>query len=109
MLYRFRSKATGDVVMLGKHARRVLAILGKDPDGPGIVLPEQIPASIAALRAAVAQEEAWRAASAAQKDEPPQTHDEERDDVTLRMRVAPLLDMLQRCERAGCEIVWGVE
>ncbi|MDW8337472.1 MAG: DUF1840 family protein, partial [Tepidimonas sp.] len=35
MLYRFKSKATGDVVMLEPNGRRVLEILGKDPDAPG--------------------------------------------------------------------------
>ena len=50
MLYRFKSKAAGDVVMLEPNGKQVLEILGKDPAHPGIILPEQMPAAIQALR-----------------------------------------------------------
>lgn len=109
MLYRFKSKATADVVMLEPNGRRVLEILGKDPDAPGIVLPQQIPAAIEALRAAVAAEEAEeqrRREEAQARGEPLQEPAEER--VPLRVRVAPFIDMLQLCQREGCEVVWGV-
>jgi hypothetical protein len=109
MLYRFKSKATGDVVMLEPNGRRVLEILGKDPSGPGIILPEQIPAAIEALRAAVAAEEAEaerRRREAEEKGEEPLEPVEER--VPLRTRVAPFIEMLQHCQREGSEVVWGV-
>lgn len=107
MLYRFQSKATGDVVMLEASGRRVLQIVGKDPDGPGIILPEQMAAAIAALLAAVQQEEAAHqaavdAARAAGKPEP------RVEGITLRQRTHPMLDMLRRCAKAEKEIVWGV-
>jgi len=110
MLYRFKSKAAGDVVMLAPTGRRVLEILGKDPNGPGIILPQQIPAAIDALRAAVEQEEAQARrereeeahARGDELTEPP----EER--VPLRTRVAPFIAMLQHCQREQCEVVWGV-
>ncbi|MFN3611889.1 DUF1840 domain-containing protein [Tepidimonas sp.] len=109
MLYRFKSKATGDVVMLQPNGRRVLEILGKDPEGPGIILPQQIPAAIEALRAAVAAEEAEaerkRQEAEAQGEEPALPPDER---VPLRARVAPFIEMLQHCQREGCEVVWGV-
>ena len=38
MLYRFKSRATADLVMLEASGRRVLEILGKDPASPGILL-----------------------------------------------------------------------
>ena len=28
--------------------------------------------------------------------------------VSLRMRIAPFIEMMQRCQQAGVEIVWGV-
>jgi len=71
VLYRFKSKASGDLVMLGPNGKQVLEILGKDPSGPGIILPEQMPDAVKALREAVFEEEAehqrevqerWRAA-----------------------------------------------
>ena len=109
MLYRFKSKATGDVVMLEPNGRQVLQILGKDHDGPGIIMPEQIPAAIEALRAAVAAEEAEQARrreeAQAQGEEPTEPLEER---VPLRVRVAPFIEMLQHCQREGCEVVWGV-
>ncbi|TSE22680.1 DUF1840 domain-containing protein [Tepidimonas aquatica] len=106
MLYRFKSKATGDVVMLEPNGRQVLQILGRDPDGPGIIMPEQIPAAIEALRAAVEAEQARRREEAQAQGEEPTEPLEER--VPLRVRVAPFIEMLQHCQREGCEVVWGV-
>lgn len=109
MLYRFKSKATGDVVMLEPNGRQVLEILGKDPDGPGIILPEQLAGAMDALRAAVAAEEAEvqrkREEAEANGEELPVPPEER---VPLRSRVAPFIEMLQHCQREGCEVVWGV-
>ena len=49
MLYRFKSKNMGDVIMLEANGRQVLEIIGKTPDPRGIILPEQMPAASAAL------------------------------------------------------------
>ncbi|MDO9480016.1 MAG: DUF1840 domain-containing protein [Hydrogenophaga sp.] len=106
-LYRFKSRETGDLVMLEPTGQRVLDILGKDPSGPGIILPEQMAAAVQALRDAVVQEEAeqkrLKEEAEANGDLPP-----EFDVVSLRLRCAPFIEMLQRCEQAGVEIVWGV-
>ena len=107
MLYKFKSKAAGDLIMLEPNGRRVLEIIGKGAEPKGIILPEQMPAAIAALEAAVARDEAEHKASAGEaKDKgetPPRT-----EGVSLRQRAVPFLDMLRRCEKAGHEIVWGV-
>jgi hypothetical protein len=107
MLYRFKSKATGDVVMLEANGKQVLEILGKDPSGPGILLYAQMPAAIEALQAAVAHDEAEQArrhqeAEAAGDAAP------EPDRVSLRTRVTPFIEMLRHCMREECEVVWGV-
>ncbi|MDO9603908.1 DUF1840 domain-containing protein [Hydrogenophaga sp.] len=106
-LYRFKSRETGDLVMLEPTGQRVLDILGKDPSGPGIILPEQMSAAVQALRDAVEQEEAeqkrLKEEAEANGELPP-----EFDAVSLRLRSAPFIEMLQRCEQAGVEIVWGV-
>jgi hypothetical protein len=107
MLYKFKSKAAGDLIMLEPNGRRVLQIIGKDAGPKGIILPEQIPGAIAALEAAVAREEADQKALAdqakAKGEAPPRV-----ESVSLRQRAVPFLDMLRRCEKAGQEIVWGV-
>ncbi|RJP71434.1 DUF1840 domain-containing protein [Hydrogenophaga sp.] len=106
-VYRFKSRETGDLVMLSQHGKRMLEILGKDPQGPGIVLPEQMPAAIDAIRAAIQADEALqkrlKEEAEARGDLPPDF-----DHVSLRMRSAPFIEMLQRCQKAGVEMVWGV-
>lgn len=106
MLYKFKSKAAGDLIMLEPNGRRVLEIIGKDPAPKGIILPADMPAAMTALEAAIRQEEADQAAFAEQAkadgDVPAPSA------VSLRQRAVPFLDMLRRCERAGHEIVWGV-
>ena len=107
MLYKFKSKAAGDLIMLEPNGRQVLEIIGKDAQPKGIILPEQMPAAISALEGAVEKDEAEHKAmleEARAKGEPPPRLDA----VSLRQRAVPFLDMLRRCEKAGQEIVWGV-
>ena len=107
MLYKFKSKAAGDLIMLEPNGRRVLQIIGKDAQPQGIILPEQIPAAVGALEAAIAREEADQKAmieeAKAKGETPPRF-----DAISLRQRAVSFLDMLRRCEKAGEEIVWGV-
>ena len=108
MLYKFKSKAAADLIMLQPHGRRLLDIIGKDHSlAKGILLPEQMPAAIAALEAAIAREEAAQKAASeeavARGEEPPRF-----EGVSLRQRATPFIEMLRRCEKAGKEVVWGV-
>ncbi len=99
MLYKFKSKAAGDVIMLEANGRRVLEIIGKDAGPTGIILPEQMPAAIAALHAAIKLEE---------------SHDQDAEapipgeGLGLRQRAVPFIEMLERNQKAGHEVVWGV-
>lgn len=107
MLYKFKSKAAGDLIMLEPNGRRVLEIIGKAPGPQGIIEPPQMPAAVQALEAAIVREEAEQQAAIeqarAEGKVPPKFAD-----VSLRQRALPFIDMLRRCEAAGKEIVWGV-
>ena len=106
-LYRFKSRETSDLVMLQPHGQRILEVLGKDPDAPGIIQPAEMTAGVQALRAAADAEEAEQK----RLQEEAQARGEvlpEFDQVGLRLRSVPFIDMLQRCEKAGVDIVWGV-
>jgi len=110
MLYKFKSPAAANLIMLEPNGRQILTILGKnDPTTllKGILLPQDMPAAIKTLEAAIAQDEAlWheRVQQAQAKGEPlPRP-----DAVTLRQRAVPFIEMLQRCHRAEKEIVWGI-
>jgi hypothetical protein len=111
MLFKFKSKAAGDLIMLEANGRHVLDIIGKDTspaaDGKGILLPEELAGAMAALQAAVATEEAARQAAVAEAlaehRTPPRF-----EAIGLRTRAQPFIEMLRRCHAAGKEIVWGV-
>jgi len=107
MLYKFKSKSTADLIMLEPNGRRVLEIIGKTPGPQGIILSSQIAAAVGALESAVAAEDALAAQARAESPE----EDEETvrpQGVSLRQRVAPLIDMLRRSEREGHDVTWGV-
>jgi len=111
MLYIFKSKAAGDVIMLEPNGERILQIIGKEPGPKGIVLPEQMPAAIAALEQAVAQSQRQGAQTTpTDKAEKTDAQDDTAaaDRVSLSQRAAPFIDMLQRCHKEGKAIVWGV-
>jgi hypothetical protein len=106
-IFRFKSRETGDLVMLSQHGKHMLEILGKDPSGSGIIQPQDMPAAAQTLREAALQEDAEQKrliAEAQARGEPPPAFDV----VSLRMRTAPFIEMMQRCQQAGVEIVWGV-
>ncbi|MDB5958564.1 DUF1840 domain-containing protein [Ramlibacter sp.] len=108
MLYKFKSKAAGDLIMLEPNGRRVLEIIGKDAGAKGIILPEEMPAATRALEAAIQREEADQQAANETAKAKGQVAARLEGGVSLRQRAVPFLDMLRRCSQAGKEIVWGV-
>ncbi|MEO8249911.1 MAG: DUF1840 domain-containing protein [Burkholderiales bacterium] len=110
MIYKFKSRATGDLIMLEADGRQMLEIIGKHAGPQGIILPDEMEEAVTKLRAAIDRAEKQPPAEAAPK--PPRTDGygevpAERD-VTLRQRAVPFIDMLHECKAAGKEIVWGV-
>ena len=111
MLYKFKSKAAADLIMLQANGQRVLSLMGKETGAPGgdkgILLPQDMAAAIAALEAAIVQEEAQqkaaKEAALSRGETPPRV-----EGISLRQRAVPMIDMLRRCERAGEAVVWGV-
>lgn len=106
MIYKFKSKAAGDVIMLGPTGDKVLALIGKDKTAQGIIEPAQMPAAIQALSDAVVADDAARAASkdAAAADEPGGA----REAISLRQRAWPLVELLKRAHAADEPVTWGV-
>lgn len=98
MLYKFKSKNAGDLIMLEPDGKHVLEAIGKSPGAQGIILAADIPAAISALQAAIAKEEL---ASKAEGVEP-------LDGPGLRQRAVPFIDMLRLNQKSGDDIVWGV-
>lgn len=112
MLYRFKSQATADTVMLQATGEQLLTLMGKEVAPQGIITVAQMPAAIAALNQAVLDSEALGNDAAAdttpRSAHAPAEEAANTDPIRLRQRVAPLVAMLKECEAAGKDVVWGV-
>lgn len=104
MIYKFKSKAAGDVIMLAPGGDAVLRIIGQEPAAKGIIETADMPAAIKAIEQAVAADEAARKQSPSDDDE---AKPGKGDGVTLRQRAWPLLEMMKRSHASGEPIVWG--
>lgn len=108
MLYKFKSKAAADLIMLEPQGRQILEIIGKAPGSSGIVTAAQIPGAISALEAAVASSEAQPLAPEGQDAEEEDDQGARADTVKLRQRAAPFIEMLRKSAAEKADVVWGV-
>ena len=103
MIYKFKSKASGDVIMMGARGHEVLRVIGMEPTPEGRMEPASLPAAITAIEEAIAQQdmhtrrvdERSGAGTAANTSW-----------VTLRQRTGPLVAMMKRARAENDEIVW---
>lgn len=107
MLYRFKSKAGADVLMMADSADAVLRLMGRDPAPQGILESAALPGYVQQLEAGVAADEAQfqqtvDEARAAGQPAP------RRQGVSLRQRAWPLRELMQRSIKEGADVVWGV-
>ena len=107
MLYKFKSKAGGDVIMMGPTGDQMLSLLGRTPSPQGIITKADMASAITALEKAVSDDQASAAnavADAAKAGEPAP----KREGIQLHQRAAPLLDLMRHAQRENEDIVWGV-
>jgi Domain of unknown function (DUF1840) len=97
MIYKFKSAATGDVIMLGAHGDQLLKLLGREPAAQGIIEVADMPAASATLLAAISKDET-----------PPEDDEAAQPAVGLRQRLWPMIEMLRRAHEANAAVVWGV-
>ena len=107
MIYKFKSKAAGDILMMGPNGDALMRIIGREPAPKGIIEPGAMAAAVAAIELAIQTEEAARAeaeAEAAARGDtlPP------REGVAIRPRLWPMVEMLKRAASANEPVVWGV-
>lgn len=106
----FKSGAAADVIYFGDVARRMMELMGKDPDAKGIVTVEQLPDAIARLKTAIAADRE-RHRKLVQEDERSNEVAEgggTRPAVSLTQRALPLLAMLEESLAEKKPVVWGV-
>jgi hypothetical protein len=106
----FQSPASGDVIMFGDVAKRMMKLMGKEPSDKGIVTVEQLPDAIARIKAAIEEDKRDRAGR--NPEDLPQTEKAEgggsRPYVSLSQRALPLLELLEWSLKKQKPVVWGV-
>lgn len=103
MIYEFKSRATGSVIMTEDVAEKLLKIIGKEPGLTGIVTVEQLPAAVAALRNDLPAEGSDEVGESTDDD-----NDEPQSSVSLQQRAFPLIEMMETALKAGKDVTWGV-
>jgi hypothetical protein len=113
MIVIFQSPASGDVIMFGDVAQRMMKLMGKDVTDKGIVTVEQLPEAIARLKAAIEEDKQQRAGL--QEEDLPRTEPAaasggqgSRPFVSLTQRAVPLLELLEWSLKKKKPVVWGV-
>jgi hypothetical protein len=105
MPYKFKCKATGDILMTSLIGDYLLRVIGKAVDRPGILLSDDIAPAIRALELAVREEQAHLSGGPGRADF---IASERQDEVTLRQCTWPLIEMMKRARSERQAIVWGV-
>ncbi|WP_137938763.1 DUF1840 domain-containing protein [Chitinivorax sp. B] len=114
MLYIFKSKASGDVIMLDTNGKEILNLLGKDPEErKGIFTIEQLPTAISVLKMAIQTDHSkpideveGEEDNTDDQETEPKTKPSER--IKLYQRAFPLLEMMERSLIKQVPVTWGV-
>ena len=113
----FKSQATGDLVMIDKHAEALLQHIGKTATAAGVLEPADMAHALTVLRAIEDPRDAQAAARAERAAEAPADDEEESpglslsfqdEPVSLRHRAVPLIRLIEQAQAEGKPIVWGV-
>jgi len=105
MIYKFRSKAAGDTLMLGPQGDQFLRVIGREPSVQGILEPAAMASVLQALQQAIEADDAVRARQGA---DDAVLEAAGQDPVSLRRRLWPMVEMIRRAQAADQPVVWGV-
>lgn len=104
MLVRFSSTKTESIIMFGDSAVQLIKMLGATGNVPGALNANDLPAAIQRLQAALQSVPANKPEESAANDQ--DDNKEKEPAIDLAKRAAPLLDLLQRAQRAQTPVMW---
>jgi len=103
MIHQFQTKNAAPVIMLDDLTQRIFNAIGRPFENQGIFLPEQIPAYIERLQAAINAEQNDASSSSASDD-----NDDQLAGLSpLGRRAYPFLELLRRAQESQEPVVWG--
>jgi Domain of unknown function (DUF1840) len=108
MIYEFKSKATGNLIMTQGVGDAVLQAMGKTISAKGIITVGEMPAAISALKAAVQIDKSRNVANVPAATSKQDDGNDQEPIITLSQRALPMLEMLHKALLGQQDIVWGV-
>jgi hypothetical protein len=102
MIITFKTKAYGDITMLGDDALKLIKIAGHGGTVPGAIAADDLAEAIRRLKAAVAKDTEESAASDSGGDD-----DAGDRKVGLAQRAFPLIEMFEAALAADAPVMWG--
>ena len=103
MLVRFKSKAYADITMFADVAVKLLKLMGHSGAVPGAISAQEIPASLARLKAGLAAEETG---AGEQTDTNFNAADQSEQPVSLKRRAWPLIELLEAAVERDEFVMW---
>jgi Domain of unknown function (DUF1840) len=109
MIYEFKCRATGSIIMTQTVAERLLEIIDVQAGAKGIITVSKMPVSIEALERAIALEkEQTKAQGALVQTDTTEGHHDSSQTVSLAQRAFPMIEMMRAAFAAQKDITWGV-
>jgi cyclopropane-fatty-acyl-phospholipid synthase len=109
MLYKFKSKAAADLIMLAEHAEPILKCWGKEVSPKGILLSADMARAMAQLESAIALHGAEPSVNTDRSQGSGEMEmDASSQAVKFGARAQPMLAMMRLALRDQADIVWGV-
>jgi len=103
MLVTFKTEAYANITMFGEVAVTLLKLMGHSGTVPGALMPEDLPAALARLKAAVAEDPQTPldpTNGAGTREEGEERH------VSLAHRALPLIQLLEAAASAKAHVLW---
>lgn len=102
MLVTFSCKAHADITMFGEIAVQLIKLMGHSGTVPSALSADDVPAALERLRSAIEAGKAAAAGKAADKG----NDDPDSDRVSMAVRAAPLIQLLEHAAQAKCPVMW---
>ncbi|QNA87812.1 DUF1840 domain-containing protein [Massilia sp. Dwa41.01b] len=113
MLITFKCKAYPDVMMYQDHAKRILDLLGKEPE-IGVITSEEAGRAAQLLENEIEESRKHPSSDEVEQDVKAHTGDDDDTDheqaqvVSFSTRAYPMLEMLRSARDHKADILWGV-
>lgn len=107
MIYEFKSRATGSVIMTQEVGDRVLDLIGKRAS-QGIITVLEMPMILQRLRQAMDQDGQAQPSPEEPHESTDSSESHSNPGVSLRNRLVPLVEMIEQSHAKERDVTWGV-